>query len=168
MSTTRAVTLAAVASAGILAAGWHVGTADGRTLAASSHTSSQLVPASAGSATAPTTATDTAPAASGTTDTTTDGTGGGVSGTFTGATASHRFGSVTVTVTLSDGRITALSEEVVSDGDGHSERINAGAVPMVRASVLAADSADVATIGGATYTTGAYLTSLQSALDQAP
>ncbi len=38
---------------------------------------------------------------------------------------------------------------------------------MIRAEVLAADSADVSTIGGATYTTEAYLTSLQSALDQA-
>lgn len=158
------MTVAALASAGILAAGWHVGTADGRTLATSSHTDTQLVPASAGSVTAPTTASNAAAPTSGAS---TDGTGAGVSGTFTGATATHRFGSVTVTATLSSGDITALSEDVVSDGDHHSDRINDEAIPIVRASVLTADSADVDTIGGATYTTGAYLTSLQSALDQA-
>lgn len=126
--------MAAFVSAGILAAGWQIGTAGG-----------QAVPGA-------TTATD-----AGTT----------ASGTFTGTTETHRFGSVTVTVTLTDGKITALAEDVVSDGDHHSERINAQAVPMVRAEVLAADSADVSTISGATYTTEAYLTSLQSALDQA-
>jgi len=128
--------MAAFASAGILAAGWQIGTAGG-----------QAVP--------------------GATTTTTTDAGATASGTFTGDTATHRFGSVTVSVTLTDGRITALAEDVVSDGDHHSERINAQAVPMIRAEVLAADSADVSTIGGATYTTEAYLTSLQSALDQA-
>lgn len=139
--------MAAFASAGILAAGWQVGTAGG-----------QAVPS-------PTTTTTTSGATTGTESTTTSPDAS--SGTFTGTTATHRFGSVTVTVTLVDGQITDLSEDVVSDGDHHSDRINDQAIPMIRSEVLAANSADVATIGGATYTTEAYLTSLQSALDQA-
>lgn len=140
--------MAAFASAGILAAGWQIGTAGG-----------EAVPS-------PTTTTTTSGATTGT-DSSPTTAGAAASGTFTGTTATHRFGSVTVTVTLVDGQITALAEDVVSDGDHHSERINDQAIPMIRSEVLAADSADVATIGGATYTTEAYLTSLQSALDQA-
>ena len=41
------------------------------------------------------------------------------------------------------------------------------AEPILRAEVLAAQSADVSMVSGATYTSRAYLTSLQSALDQA-
>lgn len=164
MSTPRAVALAAFASAGILAAGWQVGTAGGRTIAATGGIATQEGTSSAGTATAEAGGSSSDATSSGTA---TGATGAGRSGTFTGSTARHRFGSVTVTVTLSNGDITGLSEEVVSDGDGHSDRINEQAVPMVRSAVLAANSADIATIGGATYTTGAYLTSLQSALDQA-
>jgi uncharacterized protein with FMN-binding domain len=38
---------------------------------------------------------------------------------------------------------------------------------MLRSEVLRAQSANVSTIGGATYTSDGYLQSLQSALDQA-
>ena len=88
-------------------------------------------------------------------------------GTYTGQTATHRYGSVTVTVTISGGAITNLTEDVVSDGDHHSERINEQAVPIVKEEVLSANSAQVNTVSGGTYTTEAYLQSLQSALDQA-
>ncbi len=89
------------------------------------------------------------------------------SGTFTGTTETHRYGSVRVTVTLANGTITKLSETVQSDGDHHSERINADAVPTLKQAILAANGKDVSAISGATYTTDAYLQSLQSALDQA-
>lgn len=89
------------------------------------------------------------------------------SGTYTGTTETHRYGSVTVTVTLSNGTITNLNADVVSDGEHRSESINAEAVPMLESEIKSANSADVSTVSGATYTTTAYLESLQSALDQA-
>lgn len=79
----------------------------------------------------------------------------------------HRYGSVTVTVTISGGKITNVTSNVVSDGQGKSNQINSSAVPTIKARVIAANSASVSTVSGATYTTGAYLTSLQSALSQA-
>lgn len=88
-------------------------------------------------------------------------------GTYTGSTVTHRYGSVTVTVTIQNGQIACVSENVVSDGERKSEQINARSVPTIRSAVVAADSAQVSTISGATYTTKAYLSSLQSALDQA-
>lgn len=88
-------------------------------------------------------------------------------GTYTGSTATHRYGSVTVAVTIANGRISSVSERVVSDGDRKSDQINSRSVPTVRAKVVAANSANVSTVSGATYTTRAYLSSLQSALDQA-
>ncbi len=87
-------------------------------------------------------------------------------GTYTGQTVQHPYGAVTVTVTISGGRIANLSEQVTSDG-GRSQYIDQQAVPMVKQEVMAADSAAVSTIGGATFTSAAYLQSLQSALDKA-
>jgi uncharacterized protein with FMN-binding domain len=46
-------------------------------------------------------------------------------------------------------------------------QISNRAAPILRDEVLAAQSASVANVSGATYTTRAYLSSLQSALDQA-
>lgn len=155
----RAKAAAALASLGILGLGWSTATADGHAVPASGQTTAT------GTTTSGTTATG-----SRTSGTSTDGTetsGTYADGTYTGTAARHRYGSVTVTVTVSGGRITDVSEQVVSDGDRKSNQINARAVPVVRSAVLAANSADVATVSGATYTTQAYLTSLQSALDQA-
>ena len=46
-------------------------------------------------------------------------------------------------------------------------QISNRAAPVLRSEVLAAQSARVQNVSGATYTTGGYLQSLQSALDQA-
>jgi uncharacterized protein with FMN-binding domain len=55
----------------------------------------------------------------------------------------------------------------VPDRDRRSTEISNRAVPALRSEVLNAQSVAVSTIGGATYTTNGYLSSLQSALDQA-
>lgn len=145
---TRATLAAALASVGVLAIGWQVGTASGQTVA--SGTSSN------------TTTTTTRP-----TGTTSAASSAGLKdGTFTGTTSSNRFGSVTVTATVSGGSITGVSARTQA-GDNHSAQINSRAVPVLKSEVLAAQSAEVATVSGATYTSESYLTSLQSALDQA-
>lgn len=143
---TRTKALSALAAAGILAAGWQLGTASGQTLNAAGSTANGV-----GSG-ATTTATPTASAKT---------------GTFTGTRATHAYGSVQVTATLDNGTITSLTENVVSDGDRKSNQINRRAIPTLRSSLIGTDGSGASTISGATYTTGAYLTSLQSALDQA-
>ena len=70
-------------------------------------------------------------------------------------------------MTIQGGQITSVTENVVSDGERKSNQINSRAVPTLRSEVVAANSASVSTVSGATYTSKAYLTSLQSALDQA-
>jgi uncharacterized protein with FMN-binding domain len=53
------------------------------------------------------------------------------------------------------------------DGDSKSVRINSRALPTLRTEVLTAQSAEVDTVSGATYTSDAYARSLQSAIDEA-
>jgi uncharacterized protein with FMN-binding domain len=88
-------------------------------------------------------------------------------GTFTGAGASERYGTITVTITISGGRLTNASA-TCSGCNGTSRSISGGAFPTLRKEALAAQSArGVNTVTGATYTSSAYRTSLQSALDAA-
>ena len=145
---TRAKVAAVIASAGVLGAGWAVGTANGATVAT-------------------TTTATTATTTSGTTTKTTSGSTTYKDGTYTGTTVSHRYGSVTVTVTISGGKINNVSAQALDGGDRRSQSIDSQAVPMMKTEVLSANSANVSTIGGATYTTTAYITSLQSALAKA-
>lgn len=147
---TRSKAAAALASAGILLVGWNVGTANGKTLTTTT---------SAG------TGTGTTVAAGTNAGTTSSGTSG-ATGTYTGTTESDRFGTITVTVTLANGKITDVTYKTTV-GDNHSAQIEARAIPTLKAAVLAANSADVSTVSGATYTSDKYLSSLQSALDKA-
>ena len=147
---TRSKAAAALASAGILLVGWNVGTANGKTLTTTT---------SAG------TATGTTVAAGTNAGTTSSGTIG-ATGTYTGTTESDRFGTITVTVTLANGKITDVTYKTTV-GDNHRAQIEARAIPTLKAAVLAANSADVSTVSGATYTSNKYLSSLQSALDKA-
>lgn len=173
----RARAAAALASLGILGLGWGTATAQGQVaLALNPPTTDTTTPsdttasdtASSGTASSGSAATSGSGASSSSGGTTSSSsTGSWADGTYTGSTARHRYGSVTVTVTVANGTITGVSESVVSDGDRKSNQINARAVPAMRSAVLKAQGDDVATISGATYTTEAYLTSLQSALDQA-
>ena len=147
---TRSKAAAALASAGILLVGWNVGTANGKTLTTTT---------SAG------TGTGTTVAAGSNAGTTSSGTSG-ATGTYTGTTESDRFGTITVTVTLANGKITDVTYKTTV-GDNHSAQIEARAIPTLKAAVLAANSAAVSTVSGATYTSNKYLSSLQAALDKA-
>jgi len=172
---TRANVASAVASVGVLFIGWQIG-AQGTTPVAVPAGSSGTR-SSGTTTTAPRTTTTAAPRTTapapaegghgGGGTTVTLSVPAGASGTFTGDAVTHRWGSVEVTVTLASGKITALSETVDDDGDGHSARINSQAVPMLKRAILGSGGGQVSTISGATYTTAAYLKSLQSALDQA-
>lgn len=70
-------------------------------------------------------------------------------------------------MTVTDGTISDVTALKLTDHDGKSVQISNRAAPVLREEVLAAQSASVSNVSGATYTTQAYLTSVQSALDQA-
>lgn len=159
----RAKVAAVVASAGVLGAGWAVGTANGATVTG---TTTGTTNTNAGT-TSTTSGTSGSTSGTSTKTTTTSGSGSYKDGTYTGTTVTHRYGSVTVTVTISGGKITNVTANAVTDGDRRSESINSQAIPLMKSEVLAANSAKVSTISGATYTTTAYVTSLQSALAKA-
>ena len=94
-------------------------------------------------------------------------TSGYADGTFTGQDVSMRYGDVQVQVTISGGAVTDVTALQLPDGDGHSSRISSIVEPMLRSEALQAQTASIDLISGATYTSGAYKQSLQSALDTA-
>lgn len=90
----------------------------------------------------------------------------GSDGVVTGDVIQTRFGPMQVEATISAGTITDIAW-LQMPGDGHSQRINASAAPALVEEALTAQSADVSTISGATYTSDGFRRSLQSILDQA-
>jgi uncharacterized protein with FMN-binding domain len=91
----------------------------------------------------------------------------GASTTFTGAVAQTRWGPVQVRITVADGKVTAVDVPQYPTGNGRDREINADALPELTQETLSAQSADIDMVSGATVTSQGYLTSLQSALDQA-
>ncbi len=87
-------------------------------------------------------------------------------GTYAGSAVGEPWGEFQVQVTVSGGKIAAISV-LQSPQDRHSSRINSQAVPMLTQAVIAAQSTSVDMVSGATWTSESYLTSLQAALDQA-
>ncbi|SBT44790.1 FMN-binding protein [Micromonospora auratinigra] len=95
------------------------------------------------------------------------GSGSTGSGTATGAVAQTRWGPVQVKITVSGGKITDVTAVQVPDGNHRDQEINDYAVPILRQEALAAQSAQIDTVSGATVTSDGYRESLQSAIDAA-
>ncbi|MEU1844276.1 FMN-binding protein [Micromonospora sediminicola] len=91
----------------------------------------------------------------------------GGSGTATGSVAQTRWGPVQVRITVSAGKITDVAAVQVPDGNHRDQEINDYAVPILRQEALAAQSARIDTVSGATVTSDGYRESLQSAIDAA-
>ncbi|MEU6006471.1 FMN-binding protein [Streptomyces sp. NPDC047453] len=87
--------------------------------------------------------------------------------TVTGETVRTRWGPVQVRVTLVDGRITDVTALAQPSGNPRDREISGYAIPRLRREALAAQSASIDTVSGATYTSDGYRRSLQSALDAA-
>lgn len=98
--------------------------------------------------------------------TTSGGTPGG-DGTFTGGAADTRYGPVQVQITVAGGKITDAQAVQYPQESGRDVRINSAAVPELNQEALQAQSAQIDTVSGATYTSEGYQQSLQSAIDQA-
>ena len=104
----------------------------------------------------------------GTSGSTTTGSGGGssASGTFAGPVAQNPYGDVQVQITVKNGKITDVQALSLPVG-GHSGRISNYVAPILRSQALAAQSANIDGVSGATFTSQAYAESLQGALDAA-
>ncbi|SDX28368.1 FMN-binding domain-containing protein [Arthrobacter sp. yr096] len=165
----------ALASAGILLAGWqsgaHIaetGTATTTSLSSSATSGGSATSGSTGSggAGSGTTGSDST-GSSGTGSSGSPASGSTTSATYDGASVQTRFGTVQVQVTIQDGKITEVTPLQLTDAERKSAQISSRAAPVLRSEVLQAQSANVQTIGGATVTSDAYLSSLQAALDAA-
>ena len=88
-------------------------------------------------------------------------------GTFTGDAVQTRYGAVQVEITVANGTITSAEAIQYPNSDRHDQQINAYAVPVLNAEVVAAQSASIDAVSGATVTSDGYLQSLQSAIDAA-
>lgn len=100
-------------------------------------------------------------------DDTNASTDSGTSTTYTGAAQSTQFGDVQVEITVTDGQITDATAISYPDRDRHDQQINGYAIPILEEETVAAQSADIDLVSGATVTSRAYVGSLQDALDQA-
>ncbi|UOX90582.1 FMN-binding protein [Amycolatopsis sp. FBCC-B4732] len=98
---------------------------------------------------------------------TTSGGASGGDGTFTGDAADTRYGPVRVRITVAGGRITDAQAVEYPQESGRDVRINSEAVPELNQEALQAQSAQIDTVSGATYTSEGYQQSLQSAIDAA-
>jgi uncharacterized protein with FMN-binding domain len=87
--------------------------------------------------------------------------------TYTGDSASTRWGPVQVQITVAGGTITDVSVVDYPQENGKDQQINARALPVLVQETLDAQSADIDMVSGATVTSDGYVESLQSALDQA-
>jgi uncharacterized protein with FMN-binding domain len=93
--------------------------------------------------------------------------GGGAGKTLTGKAWPTIYGPVQVKVTVAGGRVTAATAVAYPVDTPRDAQINAFAIPQLNKEAVAAGSAKIDTVSGATYTSGGYIGSLQSALDQA-
>ena len=86
-------------------------------------------------------------------------------GVFKGDPVKNVYGTIQVSVRISNGKITAAEATYPTTGD--SATINPPAVAQLKESTLQEQSADVAAVSGATFTSESYQKSLQAALDAA-
>lgn len=86
------------------------------------------------------------------------------SGTATGALEQYGYGELAVVAQVSSGKIVGVKVTHLLTADQYSQQIAQQVIPMLKNEVLQAQSAQISSVSGATYTSEAYATSLQSAL----
>jgi uncharacterized protein with FMN-binding domain len=89
--------------------------------------------------------------------------------TYTGdeVDVGRNYGTVQVEVSVSGGRLVDVTALAVPQNDPRSASISQQAVPMLISQAVAAQSASIAGISGATYTSNGFAESLRSALVKA-
>jgi uncharacterized protein with FMN-binding domain len=76
------------------------------------------------------------------------------------------YGMLDVKVTVTGSRITDVSVPELQTAEPTSQQISEQAIALLRPEVLSAQSGRIDAVSGASYTSAAYLQSLQGALDQ--
>jgi len=87
--------------------------------------------------------------------------------TVTGAAWPTIYGPVQVRITVTDGKLSAVTATEYPTETPRDYQINSFAIPELNSEALAAGSAKIDAVSGATYTSGGYIGSLQNALDKA-
>lgn len=87
--------------------------------------------------------------------------------TVVGSAVDTRYGPVQVQVTLAGTKVTDVATVQLPSDNPRDVEINNFAVPVLREEAIAAQSARIDVVSGATYTSEGYAQSLQSALDKA-
>ncbi|WP_149184760.1 FMN-binding protein [Streptomyces sp. TRM49041] len=87
--------------------------------------------------------------------------------TVTGAAIGTAHGPIQVQITLTGSRITAARAVKSPSSSPRTREISSTAIPKLNEATVQAQSADIDTVSGATYTSDGYRQSLQSALDRA-
>lgn len=94
------------------------------------------------------------------------GAGGRAARSAVGPIENYGYGALDVKVTASGNRITEVSVPDLQTADPTSQQISEQAIAMLRPEALSAQSGRIDAISGATYTSAAYIQSLQAALDK--
>ena len=87
--------------------------------------------------------------------------------TYDGDSVMTRWGVVQVQIAVAGGKVTSANVLQVPSDNPRDQEINSYAVPILNQEVVAAQSANIDMVSGATVTSDGYLQSLQSALDKA-
>jgi uncharacterized protein with FMN-binding domain len=99
------------------------------------------------------------------------GTGGTTSSaggrTFTGTVDNTQYGPMQVAATVQGKKITKITVLQETNTGSLSQSIDQMSIPKLTQEALAAQSAKINAVSGASYTSAGYIQSLQSALDQA-
>lgn len=93
--------------------------------------------------------------------------GGAGTRTLTGNVENTPYGPTQVAVTLTGQRITGVQVLQQTNDGINSQQIDNMAIPKLKSETLAAQSARIDAVSGASYTSMGYIQSLQSALDKA-
>jgi uncharacterized protein with FMN-binding domain len=88
-------------------------------------------------------------------------------GTFQGQDFPNNYGDVQVAIVISGGKITDVQTLQMPSDRQRSAEISQAAAPILHDEVIQAQSAQIDTLSGATFTSDSYVQSLQSALDKA-
>jgi uncharacterized protein with FMN-binding domain len=99
--------------------------------------------------------------------TSSSGSAAGAAKTVTGTIADTMYGPVEVQITVKNGKVTAAQAVQYPQDSPRDQQINSYAIPVLNQEAVSAGSAQIDAVSGATYTSGGYVTSLQSALDKA-
>ena len=126
--------------------------------------------ASTGGGSAPTTPTTTPGSSSGTPTTVpvaSQPTNSSGPRTATGPSVNYYFGVLSVTVKVTGSKVTAVTIGALNDGGNYrSQSIDSMAIPILEREAMAAQSATIQSVSGASYTSAGFAQSLQSALKQ--